>query len=190
MFFVLIALIIVVFVGIVVARSKHKQTQTRPPRKKVPPSAPITTVKEACDTLRQMLADRGYGRRYKELLSGAVADLRVEMREHSEALRDNIGFLKEEIEKQREYREAVLDDIKDRESFNNNTLEESEYIAKRRRHVGYLDAEIAQMERNFERDKTLLEDFRADRRSFVEAYAAYTMNSKLKNPNVARSRTG
>lgn len=164
-----------------VARKKHgaSSTKTAFPAS----SAPITTVKGACDYLQVLLASRSVG-----LRSIMVADMREEMREHVDELRSNIAYLTEEIAKQLEFRQAVEDTLEDDVDDAGGDVEpDDEATARIRRHLGHLDREISEMKTQLQADKLALRDFRSNRAEWVRAYANHCLHD-APNPNLGCSR--
>ena len=142
-----------------------------------PSGAPITTQKAACELLNGLLASRSAW-----LRKATAADMRMEMREHVEELRSNIEFLKEEIAKQLEYREAIADELEDEEPTGEP---DDEATARTRRHLGHLDREMAEMKAKLAASQQALREFRADRTAWVHAYAQHSLG-KGPSPNAAR----
>lgn len=162
----------------------------QPPATPAPPAAlsrnasapvttgtPITTQKGACELLDGLLASRSAW-----LRKATAADMRMEMREHVEELRSNIEFLKEEIAKQLEYREAIADELEDEEPTGEP---DDEATARTRRHLGHLDREMAEMKAKLAASQQALREFRADRTAWVHAYAQHSLG-KGPSPNAAR----
>ena len=139
--------------------------------------APITTQKAACALLDTLLASRSAW-----LRKATAADMRMEMREHVEELRSDIEFLKEEIAKQLEYREAIADDLDDEEPTGEPDDEDT---ARTRRHLGHLDREMAEMKAKLAASQQALREFRADRTAWVQAFAQHRLNNGP-SPNAAR----
>lgn len=146
----------------------------------------VTTAKGACAAFADALERSGYARKHKSTLRQTIADFQQEMNEHEEELRSNIAYLKEEIAKQKDYRDAVKDDIS--EPYEGATGDVSEYAEKRKRHIAHLGGEIDQMVRNLARDEALLKAFVSDRRGFVDAYVAHVTGGRTATPNLARRR--
>lgn len=141
--------------------------------------APATTQKAACDMLHALLAGRSERQR-----KSAVADMRQEMREHAEELRSSIACLKEEIAKQREYREAVAENV---DGDAAPAPGDDEATARTRRHLGHLDREMTEMKAKLASDQAALREFRADRTGWVRAYAQHILHN-APSPNAGRTR--
>jgi hypothetical protein len=145
------------------------------------PTGPITTERAACDLLHVLLASRS-----AYLRNGAASDMREEMREHAQELRESIDHLQEEIAKQREYREGIAEDLAD-QSDEPGTPVNDEVTARMRRHLGHLDREMAEMLAKLAADKQALHDFRADRTAWVHAYARHVLHDEP-TPNLGHTR--
>lgn len=185
----LVTLIVVGCVALMLVRPARKpaarKRRSAAPTKTAPlaPNAPITTNKAACDYLHTLLASRSPGTR-----KTMVADMREEMREHVDELRTNVEHLTEEIAKQHEYRQVVAEGLEDNGGAADGDVEPDDVAtARTRRHLGHLDREIAEMKTQLAADKQAMREFRADRTTWVHAYAQHCL-SKAPNPNLGRTR--
>ena len=152
----------------------------RPPH--IEPGAPITTQKDACQFLTEILAARP-GRR----LRGATADLRQEMKEHSDELRSHIDFLRAEISNKKEYRAVIAENLQDHLDEEGDGLDpDDEGVARTRRHLGHLDRELTEMQTALAKHQSALKAFRTDRTAFVRAFAAHLLGEGP-NPNLNRN---
>lgn len=149
------------------------------------PNGPITTDKDAKAAYAAGLQQRGYRRTSKQVLREMAADLGREMSEHRAELRSSIDYLKEELEKQREYRDDIADELEAAQEDRNPDGSGDEFIAKKQRHLGHLDREIGEMAEKLQADQAALKAFKADRTAFVKAFLAHTLDNQP-SPNRAR----
>lgn len=164
---------------------RNRKTETPTFATPVLPSGPITTDKDAKAAFFAGLQQRGYGLKSKQLLRETVADLGREMSEHREELRSNIAFLKEELEKQREYRDVIADELEAAQEDRNPDGSEDDFIAKKQRHIGHLDRELGEMAEKLQAEQAAQKAFKDDRTAFVVAYLAHTLDGQP-SPNRAR----
>lgn len=191
-----LGLLVIIFVGWYLS----KELKPLPPKKRpepvhsdtaqplahnTPQSGPLTTDRDAKAAFEAGLLRRGYGVKSKQLLRETVADMGREMTEHRTELRDSIAYLKEEVEKQREYRDVIAEELQDAQEDRNPDGSDDEFMAKKQRHIGHLDREIGEMTAKLNADQAALKAFKADRASFVTAYLAHTLDEQP-SPNRAR----
>ena len=185
------ALVVVVVAWLVVrarrpARPGALQEELRNTHAAMPQAtAPITTQRDAKAIFEATLRRYGYAKSSKEHFRETVAEFVEEMKEHVEELRSIINTTKEEIDKQREYRAMIADEIGDSQAERNPDGSDDEDIAKAMRHLGHLDREIAELAATLQEGREALKAFRADRTPFIAAYAEHTIAGRP-NPNRAR----
>lgn len=176
---------ILAFLAVRPARKRtpqRKHSAARPAPQRAPFGSPVTTQKAACDLLQELLASRSaYIRRI------SAADMRNEMREHADELRNNIERLAEEIAKQADYRAAIAEDLADQTEGDATAAADDEATARAKRHLAHLDREIGEMKAQLAADRQALREFRTDRTSWVRAYARHCLED-APNPNQSRSR--
>ena len=185
------ALVVAVVAWLVVrarrpARPGAQQEEPRNTHAAMPQAtAPITTQRDAKATFEATLRRHGYAKSNKEHFRETVAEFVEEMKEHAEELRSIIDTTKEELDKQREYRAMIADELGDPEAEREPDGPDDEDIAKTMRHLGHLDREIAELAATLQEGREALKAFRADRTPFIAAYAEHTIAGRP-NPNRAR----
>lgn len=150
-----------------------------------PRMAAITTQRDAKATFEATLRRYGYAKSSKEHFRETVAEFVEEMKEHAEELRSIIDTAKEELDKQREYRDGIAGELQGMLEQRAEDGSDAEAIAKKERHLGHLDREIAELAATLQEGREALKAFRADRTPFIAAYAEHTIAGSP-NPNRAR----
>lgn len=184
---------IALVVGLLWAGRRHEKTartNTGVSARTETPASPeqgqaIKTQRDAKATFEATLRRYGYARTSKEHFRETVAGFVEEMKEHAEELRSIIDGTKEELEKQREYRECIADELHDLQEDRAADGTDDEAISKKERHIGHLDREIAELAATLQEAREALKAFRADRTPFIAAYAEHVIAGKP-NPNRAR----
>lgn len=186
-----VALVVAVVAWLVVrarrpARHGAQQEEPRNTHAAMPQAtAPISTQRDAKATFEATLRRYGYAKSSKEHFRETVAEFVEEMKQHAEELRSIIDTSKEELDKQREYRDDIAGELQDMLEERAEDGSDAEAIAKKERHLGHLDREIAELAATLEEGREALKAFRADRTPFIAAYAEHTIAGRP-NPNRAR----
>ena len=186
-----VALVVAVVAWLVVrarrpARHGAQQEEPRNIHAAMPQAtAPITTQRDAKATFEATLRRYGYAKSSKEHFRETVAEFVEEMKEHAEELRSIIDTSKEELDKQSEYRDDIAGELHDMLEERAEDGSDAEAIAKKERHLGHLDREIAELAATLQEGREALKAFRADRTPFITAYAEHTIAGRP-NPNRAR----